>query len=120
MPPCWCAALTVSPRTSRLSWAWSQSTKGHVDSRDSRRHVDWLLAWLQGKTREVEQLQAAGWEVEISVFWHSKNGHGGPVVPPSSMKTMGELGITLGFDFYDSDPEEEAEAAPGRLEGVPR
>jgi hypothetical protein len=90
---------------------WSLSTKDVVQSRDSRRHVDWLLDLVKEKPAECAELRARGWSTEISVFWHSKSGHGGPTVEPSSMRVMADLGITLWIDVYDSDPvEDEADS----------
>jgi hypothetical protein len=86
---------------------WDLTTEGVVQSRDSRRHVDWLLDVVKEKTDECAQLRARGWSTEISVFWHFKSGHGGPTVEPSSMRIMADLGITLWFDVYDSDSVED-------------
>lgn len=93
---------------------WSFTSKASVESRDSLRHIDWVLQHLEGKDHEFAQLVADGWEPTLSVFWYSDHGHGGPVTTPLTMKRLAQLEIPLWFDFYDSDDEPDpSDADPG-------
>jgi hypothetical protein len=50
---------------------WFLETAGEVQSRDSRRHLDWLLAQLQGKATAVAKLQEQGYLVDLCIRWDS-------------------------------------------------
>src|SRR5688500_8918020 len=63
---------------------WFLESKGHVQSRDARRHIDWLLLQLQGKAAAIAQLKAQGHLVDVCVYWESV-GQGGPTLDPSHM-----------------------------------
>jgi hypothetical protein len=45
-----------------------------VDSRDFRRHLDWLLDQLDGRTESLLALQESGWTAYASVYWLSRSG----------------------------------------------
>lgn len=87
------------PKVAELS-GWFLTSKGQVESKDSRRHVAWLLDQIASKSEATRSLQKTGCTMAISCYWQSKNGHGGPTIPPSQMKTLGELNIELWFDIY--------------------
>jgi hypothetical protein len=55
---------------------WFLCTKGRVESRDSRRHIDWLLDRVEGKAGEILRLQAEGCEMVVSGYWVSASGQG--------------------------------------------
>ena len=78
---------------------WFLASKDHVQSRDARRHIDWLLLQLQGKAAAIAQLAAEGHLVDVCVYWESI-GQGGPTLNPSQMAQLGELGVALWFDIY--------------------
>ena len=78
---------------------WFLESAGQVQSRDSRRHLDWLLAQLQGKAAAIAKLKDQGFLVDLCVRWDSI-GHGGPTLTPTQMTQLGELGIELWFDVY--------------------
>jgi len=80
--------------------AWLLKSEGQVDSRDSRRHVDWLIDRLDGKAVVVRNLQSVGHTIDISCYWLSASGHGGPSVPPEQARRLADLGIELWFDVY--------------------
>lgn len=107
-------ALTPDGRVSPLN-IWNLSTEGVMESRDSLRHIDHLLALLKGKDAAIASLQAEGWKIDIAVFWDSKWGHGGPTLTPSTMRRLAELGITIWYDVYFSKPDR----APEEVEGNP-
>ncbi|WP_159452347.1 DUF4279 domain-containing protein [Singulisphaera sp. GP187] len=104
-PSSWQRRGEVIPRTNRppkvaeLS-GWFLTSKSQVESKDSRRHVAWLLDQIASKSAVIRSLQETGCTMAISCYWLSKDGHGGPTMPPSQMKTLGELNIELWFDIY--------------------
>jgi len=87
------------PRVAILN-LWSLTSEGQIDSRDSRRHIDWLLDQLDPKAEAVGILQEMGCQMAIFCYWLSQSGQGGPTIPASQMKRLGELNIELWFDFY--------------------
>ncbi len=86
---------------------WFLSSKGIVESRDVRRHVDWILDRLESKDDALKGLQADGHRMDISCFWFSASGHGGPTLSPAIMKRLGELEIEIWFDIYGGPNDED-------------
>lgn len=82
------------------SGAWFFSSKGQVNSKDIRRHVDWILERLVGKEKVTNDLKAKGYEIRINCYWASASGHGGPWLMPEQMKQMAEMGVEISFDVY--------------------
>jgi len=80
--------------------AWLLSTEGAVTSRDVRFHIDWLLERLQSKQTALSRLKTDGYQLVISCYWLSARGHGGPMIDPEAMRSIGELGLQLSFDVY--------------------
>jgi hypothetical protein len=80
--------------------AWFLSTKGKTNSRDSRRHLDWILKKLSGKEAVFRGLLKNGTKIDLTCYWKSKNGHGGPSQRADQMQRIGKLGIELWYDFY--------------------
>ena len=78
---------------------WFLESLGQVQSRDSRRHIDWLLQQLLGKATAIAELKAQGHMVDVCVYWESV-GQGGPTLGASQMAQLGELGVELWFDIY--------------------
>ena len=87
---------------------WFLESRGQVDSRDSRRHVDWLLDRVEPSAEALRSLQGAGCRMDISCFWTSRSGHGGPTIPPDQMRRLAALDIELWFDFYGPYDENDA------------
>ena len=79
---------------------WFLESEGQVDSCDSARHIDWLLDRLMEKAEALRSLRQDGCRIDIACYWLSKEGHGGPTIPPAQMKRLAELGIELWFDLY--------------------
>lgn len=78
---------------------WFLESAGHVESRDSRHHLDWLLSHLQGKAPVIAKLKEQGHLVDLCIRWDSV-GQGGPTFNPRQMAQLGELGIELWLDIY--------------------
>jgi len=91
----------------RRSSGWFLESAEHVNSRDARHHLDWLLEKITGKELAFAELRKHDYEIDICCRWDSKSGHGGPTLNPSQMSILGSLGIELWFDIYfegeDSD-----------------
>ncbi len=87
-------------RLQRKTNGWFYSTKGLSDSRDTRRHIDMILTALDGRKDAIEQLQARGCLIDITSFWESSSGDGGPWLMPYQMRKLGELGIEVWWDVY--------------------
>lgn len=91
----WEESRKTSPST-----YWKITSENEVASRDSSRHIDWLLYQLEGRDEAWRGLLARGWRAKVAVFWESAYGDGGPTTAPSTMRRLGELEIRLWFDVY--------------------
>ena len=83
-------------------------SEGLVESLDARRHIDWVLDQLEGRAAELAALIAMGARADLSCFWISASGHGGPTLSPQQCKRIAELGVDCWFDVYlggDNDEE---------------
>ena len=87
---------------------WFLRSEDHVDSRDTRRHIDWILELLEPKSSEVQNLQADGWEGDFFCFWLG-HGHGGPTLDPYQLQRLAILNLSCGFDVYHDDEGEQDE-----------
>ena len=80
---------------------WFLSSKGCIDSRDIRRHVDWLLERIGNKRQELLSLQSqVGISMDVFCYWRSAQGHGGPTLHPKQMRMLADLNLEIGFDCY--------------------
>ena len=84
---------------------WFLSSQDLVDSRDSRRHIDYIVSLVLPIREMIAQLQGEGCRVELSCFWESVSGNGGPTMSPSQMKALGELNIELWWDIWFAEQE---------------
>jgi hypothetical protein len=88
--------------TSGQRWplnGWFLTSRGAVDSKDSRRHLDWLLDQLLSRRESLASLISDGARADIFCFWLSI-GHGGPTVSPEQARKLNDLELDLGFDVY--------------------
>lgn len=83
--------------------AWFLESKGIVESKDVRRHINWLLDKLQDEAEIIQQLLTEGSQIYLSCFWESAVGHGGPMLDAVILKRIVELGIGITFDIYFTD-----------------
>lgn len=97
-------ALFGESRTRRFN-AWFLSSEGAFDSRDSRRHIDWIISKIMGRSRELAGLQARGVDIDVSCYWVSA-GQGGPVLSPRQMKDLVELNLNVAWDIYFGESNE--------------
>jgi hypothetical protein len=78
---------------------WFLESENHVQSRDARRHLDWIIDQLRGKSAAIAMLQSEGHLIDLCVLWDS-GGQGGPTLSPNQMGPLADLGIELFFDIY--------------------
>lgn len=93
---------SAGARQARLH-GWFLTSEGAVESEDIRRHLDWLLEQIVSRDEAVYSLQADGCVMDVSCFWISRSGHGGPSVLPAQMRELGRLNLELWFDVYLGD-----------------
>jgi hypothetical protein len=84
----------------RRQHGWFLSSKESVNSRDVRRHLDWCLDRLVSGREALYELRQAGASVDISCYWLSAGGHGGPILSASQALRLAELNLDCGFDVY--------------------
>ena len=92
---------------------WFFTSKGRVESRDVRRHLDWLLDQIEPHAGTLGELQASGGKMDVSCYWESLSGHGGPTLSPSTMGRLAVLGLETWFDVYFAAGIEEGSTWPG-------
>ncbi|MHB8859931.1 MAG: DUF4279 domain-containing protein [Thermoleophilia bacterium] len=93
----------ANPETVKRHYgAWLLDSKHHVNSRDSRRHIDWLLDQLEERSEAIHYLFSEGCKIDFFCFWESAHGHGGPTISPNQSTRLGKMNIDLMFDVYFS------------------
>ncbi|WP_310619590.1 DUF4279 domain-containing protein [Flexibacterium corallicola] len=82
---------------------WLLSSENHIQSKDVRDHMSWLIAELSPHEEEIRRLQQQqGIEMSINSIWWSK-GTGGPTIWPEQMEAFARLNLELSFDVYFID-----------------
>ena len=79
---------------------WFLSSEKMVKSKDCREHIDSILNDIVFKKEFIESLIEQGALIDMSCFWLSKDGQGGPTLSPSQCQKLAELKIDIWFDFY--------------------
>ena len=79
---------------------WSFSSEGFVESKDLRKHLDWLFDNLSDRKTEIECLRQLGCDLRVSCYWLSKAGHGGPTLSKSQIKSLAEFEFDICLDIY--------------------
>lgn len=88
---------------------WFLSSKERISSRDVRQHLDWLLDCLLPKADALARLRGIGATADISSYWLSASGHGGPTISPQQAEKLATLGLDCWFDVYfTANPAERA------------
>ena len=87
-----------SPRVPK--GGWFLSSKGNVTSKDTRRHIAWILDQLEPTKSNLLSLQDRGYETDIFCFWRSASGHGGPELDHELMQRLAAFRLNVGFDVY--------------------
>ena len=89
----------------RKATGWFYSTKNLVRSRDTRRHIDEVLAALEGKRDATKALIERGCKLDIMSYWLSI-GQGGPAVESEQMQRLADLQIGVWWDVYFASSDE--------------
>jgi hypothetical protein len=90
---------TLNPEARTIN-GWFLTTKGKVNSKDCRRHIDWLLDVFFPVTHKVNELQNRGVKLEISCFWSSASGNGGPTLSVKQMSRLVPLSVDIWWDVW--------------------
>lgn len=77
---------------------WYLESTGCVSSRDSRRHVDWILDQVFPQSAAIGTLVRMGCHIDLCCVWRSSGEAGGPTISPEQMHRLAALGIELWFD----------------------
>jgi hypothetical protein len=88
------------PGVMDLPAGWFLCSKDAVQSRDVRRHIDWILDQIADKSNLFEALRVAGVQADLSCYWATASGHGGPSLWPTQMAILASLGLEIWFDVY--------------------
>ena len=95
--------IVTGPSKGKISKlnGWFLSTKGQVDSKDLRRHLDSLLEALTAHSDQLLTLQGMpNVTTDVSCYWLSKSGHSGPTLSPKQMRMLCQLNLEIWFDCY--------------------
>lgn len=85
---------------------WVLSSETHVDSKDLRVHLNWLLDRIEPRLSILEALAStSGTKMTIVCVWWSAIGHGGPTLWPEQLLRLSRLGLEMGFDIQFHDRE---------------
>jgi hypothetical protein len=87
-------------RSAKHLHAWFLCSAGQVDSREVRRHIDWILDQITPVVSPFRDLIARGVKADVACCWVSASGHGGPTLSPIQMRRLAELGLECWFDVY--------------------
>jgi hypothetical protein len=80
--------------------AWFFTSENIINSKDSRRHIDYLADKLLPISDRLKILDSQGAKIDICCFWSSESGQGGPTLSPQQLSKLAELGIEFWFDIY--------------------
>jgi hypothetical protein len=78
---------------------WLLDTRGLIESKDCRRHIDWILSKISECDDGLAKLKSTGAEIDISCYWVS-SGQGGPTLSPLQMAELARLDIEIWWDIY--------------------
>lgn len=87
---------------------WFLSSEGFIQSKDVRRHLDWLLQKLNPAKGSLLEIQkTTGLTMDVNCIWWSAFAQGGPTLWPEQMRILAELNLECNFDisFYEDNKE---------------
>lgn len=79
---------------------WFLTTHGRLDSKDTRRHIDLLLAPLLPVSNEIHLLHEQGAAIDIICFWHAAATQGGPALAPRQLRLLADLQIPIAWNIF--------------------
>jgi len=77
---------------------WFLETESFIQSRDARRHIDWLTERLAGRSEALATLRSEGHTVDLCVCFGSI-GQGGPLIGPRQLRALADLGLDFWLDL---------------------
>ena len=80
---------------------WFLSSKNFINSKDLRRHIDWIIEAIKNKKKYITNFLDEGFDIDIICYWSSKNGTGGPILSPKQLTSLSKLNIEICFEFYN-------------------
>lgn len=83
----------------RRESGWLLTSKDAVKSRDTRRHIAWILDQFKEKIASIQQLIQSGAEIDLNCYYVS-GGQGGPTMSAEQMSALGTLGLDVCWDIY--------------------
>jgi hypothetical protein len=86
-------------RLFRKTNGWFLETKESVKSKDTRRHIDFILQAIGRKHGAIKLLRQRGCKLDIVSYFESC-GQGGPALWPYQMLKLGKLGMEIWWDIY--------------------
>jgi hypothetical protein len=85
---------------------WYLDSESHVESRDNRRHLDWIIGQIANKIEEFADLRNRGVQFDICCAWESKTNQGGPTVSPKQMGPLARLGLDVWWEVWFSSEDD--------------
>lgn len=85
---------------------WFLDSEDEIESKDLRRHLDWLLNKIGNCHCQLREIASKGAEITIFCPWRSASGQGGPTMDPQQMKVLGDLNIELLLEFWVCDEDD--------------
>ncbi len=80
---------------------WYISSESRVGSTSLERHLLHLLRTIEPVKRELlAVIKEQSLEADFYCYWVSASGRGGPEVSPRTLRQIGDLHATLGFEFH--------------------
>jgi hypothetical protein len=64
-------------------------------------HVDQLLDEIESVAPVLHEMSQEGVRQDVSCFWQTMDGQGGPVLDPSQMGRLASLELSIWFDVYN-------------------
>lgn len=77
---------------------WFLSSEGKIYSRDSRRHIDYLLDEIEVAEQGILDLRELGGGNRYFLLLVSSAGNGGPIISPKQMARLVRINIEIWFD----------------------
>ncbi len=80
--------------------SWFLSSENIINSKDSRRHLDYILDIMLTIEEELKSLLDEKTNIDLSCFWSSKDGHGGPLLSQQQSSKLAKFDIDFWYDLY--------------------
>ncbi|HED06241.1 MAG TPA: DUF4279 domain-containing protein [Ignavibacteria bacterium] len=89
-----------NPKSINKVHCWYLGSKDFIKSKDSRRHLDWIIEKVHPSKKGFRKLQNMGAEIDICCLWESSENQGGPIMEPEQMGLLSDLGIPVWWEFW--------------------